>query len=617
MPSVEAARARKYRSRKQKPCDNCRRRRVCCVRDAEGDCALCSRRSIPCTFGSEPTARRPKADSTAPSTEPSTVPHEGRERETPQTTLAKHRKRSTGVIAEGHYIGLSGTDDVYFVVDRDQAIGNDPAREAYFRERESRSASVFSESSNHRPRPIDPNAAVVQSIFFEQSHPAYPLLDENRARRPNQSRLLTNAIAIISKYTSPELQGLDNNVLIESFSASLLLEARAPSLDTVEAAILFTQRALRGRMSTSAPGMWAVIGTIVGISHDLGLNIDCSAWSIPEPDKRRRKRLWWGVYMQDKWFAMALGRPSYLKDDNITTPMLTSEDFEDTSGGAGNDSVKRPELITGIHCFVAMAELTVILDEILSVFFTVRSVVGLRAVSGDHIIDIFNRIWHKITVWHSTYLAHILTQRFFPDVTGSLEVAYLTVRVMLLRGVFPKLYRRNLPLDRQFELAVETTSSVIHLVETLQINRLGTFWWSCSGFNLALAGTFMASLKLLSSDEKRTGYWDSRLKHYRKLLTAYGTSFWPAKFAASALDHMAMNLTKASAPAGGVAEVADSSVGDGIDSITSPSTPWSGVSYDFFPHNLTNLNEIDFDIDWWAVDNRFPVVGQPDDPGAE
>lgn len=115
------------------------------------------------------------------------------------------------------------------------------------KERASSSTSALSEASNHHVRRIDPDAAVVQSIFFEQSHPAYPLLDESRAKK-HHSRLLINAIAIISKYTSPELQGLDNNVLIEGFSASLLLEARSPTLETVEAAILFTQRALRGKM---------------------------------------------------------------------------------------------------------------------------------------------------------------------------------------------------------------------------------------------------------------------------------------------------------------------------------------------------------------------------------
>lgn len=115
--------------------------------------------------------------------------------------------------------------------------------------------------------------------------------------------MLTNAIAIISKYTSPELEGLHNNVLIEELTSSLLLEARSPTLETVEAAVLFTQRALRGKMSTSAPGMWAVIGAIVGMCHDLGLNVDCSTWNVSESVRRRRKRIWWAAYMQDKWYV--------------------------------------------------------------------------------------------------------------------------------------------------------------------------------------------------------------------------------------------------------------------------------------------------------------------------
>jgi hypothetical protein len=118
---------------------------------------------------------------------------------------------------------------------------------------------------------------------------------------------------------------------------------------------------------------------------------------------------------------MALGRPSYIRDCNTTTPMLSAVDFEgaaSSNGGPADEPVKRPELITGIHCFVAMAELTVILDEILSIFFTLSSVVQLRTVTGEHIIDISNRIEQKLVNWRATYLDHILVQRFFPDVTG-------------------------------------------------------------------------------------------------------------------------------------------------------------------------------------------------------
>ena len=131
MASVEGPLARKYRSRKEKPCDNCRRRRVCRVRDAEGDCALCNRRSIPCTFSSEPSSRKRRAGSAAQSREPR-EPAQDRQVDSNVNDLVPVREelRSGG---EGKYIGLSGTDDVYFVAERDQAVGNDPAREAYFR----------------------------------------------------------------------------------------------------------------------------------------------------------------------------------------------------------------------------------------------------------------------------------------------------------------------------------------------------------------------------------------------------------------------------------------------------------------------------------------------------
>lgn len=180
---------------------------------------------------------------------------------------------------------------------------------------------------------------------------------------------------------------------------------------------------------------------------------------------------------------------------------------------------------------------------------------------------------------------------------------------MLLRGIFPKLYRRNLSLDRHVESAIQVTSAVIILVETLQINRLSAFWWSCktfpalppaqadtsgSGFNFALAGTFMASLKRLSVEPERAAYWDSRLSYYRRLLAAHGFSFWPAKFAATALDHMAKGLTKA-----GHSKPREDTTSN-TDTLTTPATSWSDGSYDFFPQNLSGLEPF---TEWWPVDD--------------
>lgn len=117
---------------------------------------------------------------------------------------------------------------------------------------------------------------------------------------------------------------------------------------------------------------------------------------------------------------MALGRPSYINDNNTTAFMLTSSDFEVATGESDHEPAQTAELMMGKHCFVAMAALTVILDEVLATFFTISSVVSLRKATGEHITDVSNRIEQKLELWRSTHLDQALIQRFFPDVTGEI-----------------------------------------------------------------------------------------------------------------------------------------------------------------------------------------------------
>ncbi len=48
----------------------------------------------------------------------------------------------------------------------------------------------------------------------------------------------------------------------------------------------------------------------------------------------------------------------------------------------------------------------------------VQSTVRLREATGEHIIDTADRIEAKLETWRAAYLDQILTQKFFPDVTG-------------------------------------------------------------------------------------------------------------------------------------------------------------------------------------------------------
>ena len=59
---------RPLRSRRNRPCDHCRRAKARCTIDARGPpCLLCSETDRQCTFDAAPPARKPRASTTAPS----------------------------------------------------------------------------------------------------------------------------------------------------------------------------------------------------------------------------------------------------------------------------------------------------------------------------------------------------------------------------------------------------------------------------------------------------------------------------------------------------------------------------------------------------------------------
>ena len=70
---------------------------------------------------------------------------------------------------------------------------------------------------------------------------------------------------------------------------------------------------------------WALTGELVALGQDLGLHLDCTKWRIPAWEKGLRKRLAWGLFMQDKWGALVHGRPSHITSDVIKlTEILTT-----------------------------------------------------------------------------------------------------------------------------------------------------------------------------------------------------------------------------------------------------------------------------------------------------
>lgn len=90
----------------------------------------------------------------------------------------------------------------------------------------------------------------------------------------------------------------------------------------------------------------------------LGLHRDSSRWKLPKWERSLRKRLWWALYIDDKWNSYTYGRPVNIEGARSTIPPLSLDD--DDWGKHGP-----PEKSADISCFIALSRLSVILESLL------------------------------------------------------------------------------------------------------------------------------------------------------------------------------------------------------------------------------------------------------------
>ena len=95
---------------------------------------------------------------------------------------------------------------------------------------------------------------------------------ENEYRQP---RLQTIQLALIDIYGRPTLNPGGNHVAI----------SRVSGLDYI-ICISLTDQA-------------------IGAAQLLGLHRDCSRWKLPKWERESRHRLWWSLYIADKWYVVS------------------------------------------------------------------------------------------------------------------------------------------------------------------------------------------------------------------------------------------------------------------------------------------------------------------------
>jgi hypothetical protein len=208
------------------------------------------------------------------------------------------------------------------------------------------------------------------------------------------------------------------------------------------------------------------------MAHDLGLNVDPSAWNLSLSDANRRLRIWWALYIQDKWSALGLGRPSYLNDEHSNVPMVTLDNFSHV--GLGNKPIG---LMPALQ-FVAMANLTTILSDLLSTFYTLKAMDRVKLLPIEGLYSIMDNFRARIHAFHDEHVCQLYSVGALLDSSGTVILAYYTVEIVLYRAMlrFLPMNHPGYPTIRQH--AKTTLLNIVSFLEKLSVSRLRAFWWS-------------------------------------------------------------------------------------------------------------------------------------------
>lgn len=555
-----------HRSRRERPCDGCRKRKSKCVLQEGRRCVLCEFHKQSCTFLEEAQPRKRKAEDAGG------VKSEGPVKKSPPTTqrsspaapapaptpIAKTESRAVWkpfavdetLSLQRHrhckYLGQTTALDASLIalgsfndqneteshvgslrqVTRAEYFSTHADAEVLIPDDEARAlADIDQIVGSHGPALID--------IYFRHVHPSYPIIQKpaflDRHRHgdrqfnpPLLAAMYLLAMAwwdhepAVSAHPKPDTAKLEYVAI-----TSLTISMQRPKISAVQAGLLLLQRA---KSST-----WTLTVQLVALGQDIGLHLDCSDWSIPPWERLLRKRLAWALYMQDKWSAVMHGRPSHINTADWNVPQPTAADFDERI----NPDSDRAEDVDaqqskGHVVFMEMMALTSIMAEVCETFYS-ETAKAEYARAGRYatqlVLSRAKPVQIKLKDWFAKLPAECKMDSYTPgqvSAQGYLHLAYFATEISIHRRIVQSL---DPSVTTPYMLSICRSAAKTRLISALDfVNRLkpehlNAFWFFASASNFALIGTFGALLMATSPSEEETHFYACRLNEFKWTLT--------------------------------------------------------------------------------------------------
>jgi hypothetical protein len=280
---------------------------------------------------------------------------------------------------------------------------------------------------------------------------------------------------------------------------SVTQELHTPRLATLQACLLLLQRAPTNRFTTDTPWKTSLVGWTVSLAQTLGLCKECGDWtSIPTWEMTLRKRLWYGVFIMDKWASLGAGMPSHIRSDDFDVLPLSESDFEPPSFEPNLNAI--PSLLepeNDNHHFRLLSKLTMILSDIMDSYYSLRAT---QRTSKDFTLslDLARPLRTRLKAWHESVPSSIGLRRDSTVSNGgmsrlsgspSLSLAYIVATITLFRALLRPLENLTSVEEEDHGIvgsrnavragARECAKEVVEFVENLGRGTLDSFWHSC------------------------------------------------------------------------------------------------------------------------------------------
>ncbi|KAG7893489.1 hypothetical protein KL908_003222 [Ogataea polymorpha] len=355
-----------------------------------------------------------------------------------------------------------------------------------------------------------PHTSSLIELFLKHTNTYFPVVSTIEfQKRINQNRscfLLPSALILAtdSWQKDPKLTLMEPpnvNPVVKQVTQSIFTETSKPSFAAIQSSLLLSQKLHRKGLGIDGTLELAILRVAYTFAQSMGINLDCTHWNISVWEKKIRRRLWWSLYIQEKWFSFSLGRKSHISRTDWNVCPLTDFDFENESL-YGNSEQRRHSS----KLFCLMAELTKLIDDYVS---EADQNVSLESVYKK--ADVHLQLISEFETRHFDYFK--LESSVYPDSpVAALVIASVTAKATLYKSVLHRILlweQENPPTTNDVgkhqsiseeakQRSILLCAEILDILGRLRAYHFDSFWYSWARFNFATISSFFLLLNQMA-----------------------------------------------------------------------------------------------------------------------